>query len=185
MTIFAIIWSIWFISEILLNRLLHSKNDDKQNLDMGSLRIIWITIGIANSLGILSAIFIKLPISNYFLIPYLGLFLIACGIILRFISIHALGKFFTVDVTIRKDHKIKKDGIYRLIRHPSYTGSLVSFLGFGLSLNNLLSLVIIFIPVCFAMLHRIKIEEKFLIDQFGIEYTDYMKKTCRLIPWIY
>lgn len=185
MTVFAIIWSIWFISEILLNRLFRSKNDDTQNLDMGSLRIIWITIGFANSLGILSAIVIDLQISNFILIPYLGLFLIASGIILRFISIIALGKFFTVDVTIRKDHKIKKDGIYRLIRHPSYTGSLVSFLGFGLSLNNLLSLVIIFIPVFFAMLHRIKIEERFLVDQFGMEYTDYMKKTCRLIPWIY
>jgi protein-S-isoprenylcysteine O-methyltransferase Ste14 len=143
---------------------------------MGSLRIIWITIGIANSLGILSAILIELPISDYVLVPYIGLFFIICGIIFRFISILSLGKFFTVDVTIRKEHKIKKDGMYRIIRHPSYTGSLVSFLGFGMSLNNLLSLVIIFIPVFFAILHRIAIEEKFLIDQFGIEYTDYMKK---------
>jgi protein-S-isoprenylcysteine O-methyltransferase Ste14 len=169
----------------MLNRLFRSNKDDKQNLDLGSLRIIWITIGIANSLGILSAVFIDLPISNYFLIPYLGLPIIACGIVLRFISIISLGKFFTVDVTIRKDHKIKNDGMYRLIRHPSYTGSLISFLGFGLSLNNWLSLVIIFLPVFFAMLHRIKIEEKFLIDQFGMEYTDYRKKTYGLIPWIY
>ena len=176
MMLFIVIWSIWLISEILLNRLFRSKKDDRQNLDLGSLRIIWITIGIANSFGILSAIFIELPISNYFLIPYLGLLIIACGIILRFISVISLGKFFTVDVTIRKDHKIKKDGMYRLIRHPSYTGSLVSFFGFGLSLNNWISLVIIFLPVFFAMLHRIKIEEKSLIDQFGMEYTDYRKK---------
>jgi protein-S-isoprenylcysteine O-methyltransferase Ste14 len=185
MTVFVIIWSIWFISEILLNRLYRSKNNDKPNLDMGSLRIIWITIGLANSLGILSAVFIDLPISDYFLIPFIGLFIIAGGIILRFISVLSLGKFFTVDVTILKDHKIKKDGMYRLIRHPSYTGSLISFLGFGLSLSNLISLFIIIIPVFFAMIHRIKIEEKLLVDQFGIEYIDYMKKTYRLIPWIY
>lgn len=183
--IFIITWSVWFSSEIILNRLFRSNKDDKQNLDLGSLRIIWITIGIANTFGILSAVLIDLPICKYFLIPYLGLLTIVCGMILRFISIISLGKFFTVDVAIRKDHKIKKDGMYRLIRHPSYTGSLISFLGFGLSLNNLFSLVIIFLPVFFAMLHRIKIEEKLLIDQFGMEYADYRKKTYILIPWIY
>jgi protein-S-isoprenylcysteine O-methyltransferase Ste14 len=185
MLVFIVIWSIWFISEILLNRFCRSKDNDKQSADMGSLRIIWITIGIANSLGILTAVFIELPISGYVLVQYIGLVIIVCGIIFRFISILSLGKFFTVDVTIRKEHKIKKDGMYRLIRHPSYTGSLVSFLGFGISLNNLLSLVLIFVPVFFAMLHRIAIEEKFLIDQFGTEYTDYMKKTHRLIPWLF
>jgi len=185
MTVFTIIWSIWFLSEILLNRLFHSGKEDKKNLDKGTIRIIWITIGIANSLGILSSILKIFPISSYLLIPYFGLFLIVSGMIFRFISILSLGRFFTVDVTIRNNHKIKKDGVYRLIRHPSYTGSILSFIGFSFSLNNWISLLIISLPVIFAMLHRIKIEEKLLIDQFGIEYTDYMKKTFRLVPWLY
>jgi len=185
MTVFTIIWSIWFLSEILLNRLFHSGKEDKKNLDKGTIRIIWITIGIANSLGILSSILKIFPISSYLLIQYFGLFLIVSGMIFRFISILSLGRFFTVDVTIRNNHKIKKDGVYRLIRHPSYTGSILSFIGFSFSLNNWISLLIISLPVIFAMLHRIKIEEKLLIDQFGIEYTDYMKKTFRLVPWLY
>ena len=93
--------------------------------------------------------------------------------------------FFTVDVTIRDDHKIKKDGLYRLIRHPSYSGSILSFIGFGISLNNWISLFIISLPVIFAMIHRIKVEEKLLVARFGKEYVDYMRKTFRLIPWIY
>jgi protein-S-isoprenylcysteine O-methyltransferase Ste14 len=185
MRIFIITWSIWFISEILLNRLFRSGKNDNKNLDKGTMRIIWITIGTANSIGILSAIFIRFQISSNLLIPYLGLFLIASGMIFRFVSILSLGKFFTVDVTIRDDHKIKKDGLYRLIRHPSYTGSILSFIGFGISLNNWISLFIISLPVIFAMLHRIKVEEKLLVARFGKEYIDYMKKTFRLIPWIY
>lgn len=185
MTIFIIIWSIWFLSEIMLNRLFHSGSRDKKNLDKGTIRIIWITIGIANSLGIIAAMFIRLSISNNLLIPYLGLSLIITGMIVRFISILTLGRFFTVDITIRDNHKIKKDGVYKLIRHPSYTGSLLSFIGFGISLNNWISLLIISVPVTFAMLNRIKIEESLLIDQFGAEYQNYMKKTYRLIPWIY
>lgn len=185
MPIFILIWSAWFLSEILLNRIFRSRNTDKKNLDKGTIRIIWITIGIANSLGIVSAMFLKFPISSYILIPCVGLFLIVTGMIIRFVAIISLGRFFTVDVTIRDNHKIKKDGIYKLIRHPSYTGSLLSFIGFGISLNNWISLFIISLLVIAAMLNRIKIEEKLLLDQFGIEYMDYIKKTYRLIPWIY
>jgi protein-S-isoprenylcysteine O-methyltransferase Ste14 len=179
---FIIIWSIWLIAEILLNRLKHS---DKKGQDKGSLRIIWITIGIAISLGVLASIFLNVPISNWIFVQYFGLLLIIAGMILRFISILTLGNLFTVDVTIRDNHKIKKDGVYGIIRHPSYTGSILSFIGFGISLNNWISLIVITILIVMAMLYRIKIEEKLLIDQFGNEYLDYSKKTYRLIPCIY
>jgi protein-S-isoprenylcysteine O-methyltransferase Ste14 len=185
MTIFIIIWSIWFISEILLNRLFRSGRGDKIGQDRGTIRIIWITIGIANSLGIISAIFIRILISRFEIVPYIGLVLIIFGMILRFISILSLGKLFTVDVTIRNNHKIKKTGVYSIIRHPSYLGSILSFIGFGISLNNWISLLIISIMVTIAMLNRIKVEERILTEQFGNEYLDYMKKTYCLFPLIY
>jgi protein-S-isoprenylcysteine O-methyltransferase Ste14 len=165
--------------------LFRSGKNDKKDEDKGSIRIIWITIGIANSLGIISFVFFNIPISNLLIIPYFGLFMIIVGMMLRFISIWSLGRLFTVDVTIRDNHKIKKDGIYRIIRHPSYSGSLLSFIGFGISLNNWISLLIISTLVTIAFLYRIKIEERLLIDQFGSDYSDYMKRTYRLIPWIY
>jgi protein-S-isoprenylcysteine O-methyltransferase Ste14 len=185
MTVFIIVWAFWFASEILLNRLFRSGKSDQKNLDKGTIRIIWITIGIANSLGILAAIFVRLPLSINTIISYSGILIIIAGMILRFVSIMTLGRLFTVDVTIRTDHKIKKDGVYRLIRHPSYTGSLISFFGFGISLNNWISLFIITVPVIIAMLNRIKIEEKLLIEQFGEDYQEYMRESFRLIPWIY
>lgn len=183
--IFIITWSIWFLSEILLNRFIRSGNDDKKEQDKDSIRNIWIAISVSVSLGIISSFFFKIPISNQLIVPQLGLFLIIAGMIFRFISIWSLGRFFTVDVTIRLNHKLKKDGLYSLIRHPSYAGSVLSFIGFGLSLNNWISLIIIIISIICAMLNRIKIEEKVLIDHFGSKYTEYMKNTYRLIPWIY
>ena len=185
MMIFILIWSIWFSSEILLNILFRSGNLDKKDQDKGTIRVIWITIGVANSLGIIFVILLKIPISNLFIIPYSGLFLIIFGMIFRFISMWTLGKFFTVHVTIRANHKIKQDGVYKLIRHPAYLGSILSFIGYGISLNNLVSLIVISIPVTMVMLYRIKIEEKLLLDHFGAEYLDYIKRTYRLIPWIY
>jgi protein-S-isoprenylcysteine O-methyltransferase Ste14 len=185
MILFFIVWLIWFLSEILLNRLLRANKSDKQGVDKGSIRIIWITIGVANTLAILSAIFLKFPICHKLWVSVLGLTLIILGMIMRFLAIHSLGRYFTVDVTIRENHKIKQDGIYKLIRHPSYSGSLLSFIGFGLSLNNWFSLVIVTILITWVMIYRISIEEKVLINQFGQEYLNYKSHSFRLIPWIY
>jgi protein-S-isoprenylcysteine O-methyltransferase Ste14 len=118
-------------------------------------------------------------------IGYLGLLTIVSGMILRFFSIRTLGKFFTVNLGTESDHKLVKKGLYSYIRHPSYTGSLMSFLGMGLSLNNWYSLFVIFIPVFVTFMYRINVEEKLLLDQFGTEYQEYTDHTKRLIPFIY
>ena len=183
--IFNIIWITWCASEILLNRLMRSSSNDKKGQDKGSLRFIWIMIALAISFGFIFANYIKVPISNQLLISYVGLFIIIVGMAIRFISIWSLGKYFTVDVTIRNNHKIKKDGFYKIIRHPSYSGSLLSFIGFGISLNNWISLTTVVVLIMISFLYRIKIEEKILIDQLGKEYLDYKKNTYRLLPWIY
>lgn len=185
MTIFIIIWALWFISEILLNRFLRSSSYGNNKQDKGSVRVIWLTIGFANTIGILAAVFLSFRICNSLIISQLGLCLILIGMGLRFILIITLGKFFTVDVTIQKGHELKKDGLYRFIRHPSYLGSILSFIGFGLSLNNWISLLIISIPVTIALIYRIKVEEKLLTEQFGSIYTDYLDKTHKLLPWVY
>lgn len=183
--VFAIICSIWFISEILLNRLFRSDKTDKKNTDKNSLTLIWLTIIPTAFLSVIISGSLIIPIFSNSKFRLIGLLLIIAGMIIRLIAVFTLGRLFTVDVTIRKDHKIKKDGIYRRLRHPSYAGSLLSFIGFGLSLNNWLSLFVITIPILVVFIVRIKIEENLLITQLGADYTDYKKNTYRLIPFIY
>lgn len=185
MIIFYIVWATWFLSEIFLNRMFRSGKDDKKNQDRKSLNTIWISIGVANTLAIVTAFLIYLPIIDNQIIRYAGLGVIVLGMIIRFYSIATLGKYFTVDVTIRSNHQLKTNGIYSLVRHPSYLGSIISFVGLGISINNILSLAVISILVTFAMIKRIKIEEIVLTEQFGEEYKEYMKKSYRLLPWVY
>ena len=137
------------------------------------------------TLGILSAIYWTAPIINTNFLLYLGSALIVAGMIIRFIAIRTLGKFFTVNLALHADHSLIKTGLYKYIRHPSYTGSLLSFAGFGLSLNNWLSLFIIIIPILVTFINRINIEEGILLKQFGPAYEEYKKETKRLIPMIY
>lgn len=183
--IFYALMVLWFFSEIIYKKFLGSKQHDKKGKDKSSLNILWVIIILSVIMANIVRYSLVFPIADSVLIYYAGALLIALGIILRLLIIKNLGKYFTVDVTIKQDHKIKKDGFYRLIRHPSYATSLLTFLGFGLYLNNWLSLIAAFIPVFFAFSYRILIEEKALTEQFGQEYIDYKKKTNKLIPFIY
>ncbi len=181
----SIIYFTWFLSEVLLNRLLRSKKTDQQNEDKGSLTLIWIVIFVSIFSAVFMAKSISLPIMDSTVIIYIGLSLIIIGIVLRIMIIRTLGQFFTVDVTIKQDHKLKKDGFYTYIRHPSYTASLITVVGFGISLNNYASLVLVTVLISIAFLIRIKVEEKLLTAHFGAEYLEYQKNTKALIPFIY
>lgn len=183
--IFTIIYGIWGLSEILLNRLLRSKTEDLQNADRSSLWMIWMTILISTSFAILITQRYSLPIINNNVICYIGLAIILLGVVLRLLVIKSMGAMFTVDVTIKKEHKLKTDGFFKIVRHPSYFASLLSFIGFGVSLNNWLSLAVVFIMIFMAFSRRIQIEENVLIAQFGEAYLEYKKRTKRIIPFIY
>lgn len=183
--LFIIVYIIWGLSEILINRFLRSKADDKKNQDKNSLAFIWITIVIVINAAIFISMKYYFPISAFETVRYFGLALILTGIILRSVVINSLGKYFTVDVTIRQGHQLKKDGFYKFLRHPSYSASLLSFVGFGISLNNWISLIIVVASILFAFIRRINIEEKALTEHFGEEYIDYKKKTYRIVPFVY
>lgn len=184
-TLFYISMAAWFLTEFLYKNMLKSGREDQKNKDKSTLNILWLAI----PFSILSAVVLSysthFPIAEGIWILYLGELFIITGIIFRYLIIRSLGKYFTVDVTIRKDHQIKKEGFYKYLRHPSYAFSLLTSLGLGLYLNNWLSLILAFLPPFIAFAYRIKIEEQALVEEFGNEYIEYRKSTKKLIPFIY
>ncbi len=182
---FNLVYLVWLLSEIILNILTRSSAKDLKQKDKGSMLTGWVMITVAIAAGITCAIYTSSFILPTLLMYYTGIAILVLGMVIRFTAIWQLGKMFTVDVTIRHNHRIKKDGLYSLLRHPSYTGMLLSFAGFGLSLNNYLSVVVVVVVVFASLLYRIGIEEKVLKEQFGEEYETYCKNTYRLIPFVY
>lgn len=182
--IFYISMAIWFLSEFYYKKVLTS-GQNAQKKDKSTLNILWIVIIPSIFLAVLISNVSRCPISREEWIFFLGESLIIIGILFRWIIIRSLGKYFTVDVSIREDHKIKKEGFYKYMRHPSYTFALLTFLGLGLFLNNWISFAIAFIPPFLAFNYRIKVEEQALIEQFGDEYIQYRKETKKLIPFMY
>ena len=115
----------------------------------------------------------------------LGVTLIVIGVTFRWYSIRVLGKYFSVQLGVQPGQTVMKDGPYRWIRHPSYTGSLVTMLGFGLTFTNWLCLVSVPLIVLIGYSYRANVEERMLIDALGGSYREYMKNTKRFIPFVY
>jgi len=114
-----------------------------------------------------------------------GLALIVVGFAIRLIAIFTLRRYFTVDVAIAKDHKVIDRGLYGVIRHPSYSGSLLSFLGLGIAFMNWLSLAIMIIGPAIGIGYRIAVEERTLIGALGEDYRIYAVRTKRLVPGVF
>jgi protein-S-isoprenylcysteine O-methyltransferase Ste14 len=176
---------LFAVSELLLMLLRHSQiKTAKTRKDQGSMIFIWVMI----TLGFTSGFFLAKhdswhPVNS--LITGIGLMLTLAGIIVRWLAIIQLGKSFTVDVAITESARLKTDGLYKKIRHPSYFGLLLIIIGFSLTMNSLYSFLVFVIPVGCAVFYRISVEEKVLLHEFGDDYLNYRSKTKKLVPGIY
>ena len=113
-----------------------------------------------------------------------GILLILAGVAFRWYAVRTLGRFFTLQVAIQPGQTVVESGPYRLIRHPLYTGSLMSLLGLGFVLSNWLSLVAVLLFAILGYSYRIWVEEMTLVNALGEPYREYMKRTKRIIPFV-
>ncbi|KAF7324441.1 3-hydroxybenzoate 6-hydroxylase 1 [Mycena venus] len=138
----------------------------------------------------------------------LGTALVVSGALLRLFCYNTLGKHFTFETAISKNHTLVKTGPYSLVRHPSYTGAVLAYLGllcyygspgswfmecvfrgttlgkmFGISYALMMSLIVT------GLLSRIEKEDQGLRREFGQDWVDYAAKvplrTHNLQPRMY
>jgi protein-S-isoprenylcysteine O-methyltransferase Ste14 len=154
--------------------------------DQGTLPLVWILIGGGCLVGFLLAP--KVSVFRWpesLAIVLLADVLLVAGIILRIWAIVHLGKFFTVDVGIQQGHRVVQDGPYRLVRHPSYLGSMIGLTGMACLTFNWLGFIVILASSLTAYSIRISAEEKLLFLNLGEDYRRYAERTKRLIPGIF
>jgi len=186
MPIASILGVTYVASELGLALKKRAKAGEASGRDRGSLRLLWIVISASSFVAFNVAH--ALPAARIgagVFVPYAGVALFAAGLAIRWYSIIHLGRFFTVNVAIAANHRLIDTGPYRYVRHPSYTGALMAFLGLGLCLDNWLSLAVIMVPVLLVFLWRMRVEEAALLQGLGDPYRDYMRRTKRLIPAVY
>jgi protein-S-isoprenylcysteine O-methyltransferase len=154
--------------------------------DRGSLAVLWITTVSAVVIAAILPRFV--PQANYRLGGLgtkLAVLLFVLGFALRVWAIVLLGRFFTVDVAIQKDHALMTHGPFAWVRHPSYTGLVMMWTAIGLLFENGLSIVVLLGTVLLSLSRRMAIEERVLAAAFGETWMAYAARTRRLIPFIY
>lgn len=129
-------------------------------------------------------------IAEYFLISRrinlwisgVGIALVGLRICLKWWAMLTLGEYWSVQIEIRKSHKLIKEGPYRYLRHPAYLSNLIEYLGVPLIANayyTLIGVLLIYVPF---NLTRFRLEERELIRKFGVEYEEYQKKVPAFLP---
>lgn len=180
-------------SEVLLTITRRSRTKTGEKQDKSTLGMLWVVIAVSVMAGIfvaqsrsLRAGWVGLfdfPESDW--IPIVAVLVFATGLAVRWWAIVTLGRFFTVDVVIEKDHEVVQRGPFRWVRHPSYTGVLLAFLGWTMALWNWVAMAVVLVPIFVAFRRRMNVEEEALSRALGEKYRDYMGRTKRLIPGLY
>jgi protein-S-isoprenylcysteine O-methyltransferase Ste14 len=191
MTIYSIVLTIasliWAAYEIWL--LLKDRKQDKGHtgIDRGSrfLNFISITLGISGAALINDISSFTFPGGKTGTVFWIGILIIVLGFALRVWAVTTLGVSFRTTVEINVNQKVIKNGPYKLIRHPSYTGLLLFCLGYGIAVQNWLSLFVAVVLPLSALIYRMQVEEKALVSSLGSEYETYLRSTKKLIPWIW
>lgn len=179
---------IWRVMEAIVDiRTFIRLRRGDQRQDQGSHVVILVLAAVGVLLGLL--LVEEVPAANItersMFFFWLGIFLMYAGMALRFYAIAVLGAFFTTSVAVASKQTVIETGPYRFIRHPSYTGFLLIWLGFGLSLtHNWLSLLVMMGCTLIGLSYRIRVEERVLQANLGQPYQEYMRRTKRLIPFV-
>ena len=176
---------LWLGCEIVGGKILprlRGEGSVKARSDSGSRLIIMFSILLSIAIASYFGKNGVTPVPDVFF--YAGIVLMLARIVFRQYSIWVLGRFFSTTVRILSDHRMVTNGPYHFIRHPSYTGALLTFVGLGLASRTWEGTFLIVALFGLVYGYRIDVEEKALKTEFGQAYIDYVEKTKRLIPFL-
>ena len=113
-----------------------------------------------------------------------GVILIAAGLGFSAWARQRLGRNWSGTVQVKQDHQLIRDGPYRFVRHPIYTGILVAFLGTAVVVGHWCGILAVLIAFG-SFLRKLTLEEHFMRETFGSAYEEYRARTAALIPYLF
>ncbi|WP_435152356.1 methyltransferase family protein [Haladaptatus sp. DFWS20] len=184
-SIFFATIAVWVVSNFLIGLRHDSDSDGTQ--DRGSKRVLGGAIPAGIVLASLATEVVpaaQLPFPSFTF--WFGIATILFGVGVRRYAVWTLGRYFSTTVTVDSTDEVIDTGPYRLVRHPSYTGRLLSVVGLGMATGNWLSFAFVSLAGIVGYGYRISIEERALREELGDEYHEYAADTpYRLVPKIW
>ena len=112
-----------------------------------------------------------------------GVVVFASSVVVRSVAIRTLGRYWSLHVEIRPEHRLVTSGIYGVVRHPIYLSVILESLSIPLIGNayyTLLGTVCLYWPV---LLWRLWMEEQAMVEKFGDQYVAYQRQVPALVPF--
>jgi protein-S-isoprenylcysteine O-methyltransferase Ste14 len=168
-------------------RLQSLRNREGSRSDRGSMLLVIASIGagVAGAFLVASDLQGAAISAGRWPVFAIGMVLMWAGIVIRQWSISVLGRFFTVDVRVQSGQTVIDRGPYRWVRHPSYSGMIITFVGMGLALGNWVSLALLVVVPTAGLIVRIRVEERTLFDALGGPYRRFAATRRRLFPGLW
>ena len=184
-SVFFVVYALWLLSELVIGGIIPRSRRHGTPIryeDRSSRLLISLSMFLSLMIAFLFAAsgITSLPSGAF----YLGIGLMIAGILLRQWSIAVLGRYFSRTVGVQEGQAVVDRGPYRLVRHPAYTGSLLTMVGLGVVLQSWGAVLVLIVFFGAAFGYRIHVEEAVLTSTLGDEYVAYAKKTKRLIPYV-
>ncbi|HVA56176.1 MAG TPA: isoprenylcysteine carboxylmethyltransferase family protein [Gammaproteobacteria bacterium] len=114
---------------------------------------------------------------------WIGVVVLVAGLVFSVWARIHIGRNWSGIVTLKQEHELIRSGPYRLVRHPIYTGLLLGFIGTAIARDEWrgwLAVLIVFA----ALWRKLRLEERWLTQQFGEPYSQYRDKVAALIPYL-
>jgi protein-S-isoprenylcysteine O-methyltransferase Ste14 len=183
---FDVVLGVWFLSEWAV-RLRSHFNRSGSRLDRGSLLVVvaLVAVGLGGAFALAGAVHGAAIGQGRRPLFVVGLVLMGAGVAIRQWAVVVLGRFFTVDVRVQPGQTVVERGPYRWVRHPAYTGLIMTFVGIGLALGNWASLAVAaFVPTV-GLVARIRVEERALLERLGEPYRRFAAGRPHLFPGVW
>lgn len=114
-------------------------------------------------------------------IAMLGALLTVAGVAFAIWARRHIGRNWSGQVTIRKEHELIRTGPYARIRHPIYTGILLALAGTALAIGEYRA-ILAFAVIAIGFIVKAKREESFLATQFGPAFDEHRQQTGFFLP---
>jgi protein-S-isoprenylcysteine O-methyltransferase len=116
-------------------------------------------------------------------VMWVGLALAVAGFCFAIWARLWIGRNWSGNVTIKDQHELIQGGPYRLVRHPIYSGLLLAFLGTAIIYGEVRCFIGFPVAVLGFWL-KARLEESFMLQQFGAAYADYKHRVKALVPFV-
>jgi len=172
--------AIWTAASLAVKPSARRETMRSRLLHLGPLAIAVLLLwGPAPSLDALRARFV--PSSSA--IEWSGAVLVAAGLLFTVWARVHLGSNWSGIVTVKRDHELVTSGPYAIVRHPIYTGLVLAFVGSAITLGEMRGLLAVAIVVA-SLWRKLRLEERWMAEQFGDDYERYRDRVRALVPFV-